>query len=191
MRSLWNNLIPELPAPLRDPAWLSLQRARQIRSVWRPRVRDDRGALHNWRGSRKARFDNRISFGFLVSMTPSWMGRCLTIGGVYALSMIMLESVMWVTVGNEPPQWLAIPMVPWAVLFFWWLSRSAARAMVCNMLRERVCAACQYEMGEIPASEDGCTVCPECGGAWRLPATPGSQPDAVSITSEGSADSHR
>lgn len=30
------------------------------------------------------------------------------------------------------------------------------------------CAACAHPIREIPAEADGCTVCPECGAAWRL-----------------------
>ncbi|MBX3387428.1 MAG: hypothetical protein KF768_12735 [Phycisphaeraceae bacterium] len=30
------------------------------------------------------------------------------------------------------------------------------------------CAACGYSIGDLRSAEDGCTVCPECGGAWRL-----------------------
>jgi hypothetical protein len=29
------------------------------------------------------------------------------------------------------------------------------------------CAACGYEIMDLPPEPDGCTVCPECGGAWR------------------------
>ncbi len=30
-----------------------------------------------------------------------------------------------------------------------------------------VCAVCGYDMKGIPLTEDGCRVCPECGGAWK------------------------
>jgi hypothetical protein len=33
----------------------------------------------------------------------------------------------------------------------------------------RVCASCGYDLRGLPAAPDGCTVCPECAGAWRLP----------------------
>lgn len=33
----------------------------------------------------------------------------------------------------------------------------------------RQCPACEYDIGELKPDPDGCTVCPECGGAWRLP----------------------
>lgn len=32
------------------------------------------------------------------------------------------------------------------------------------------CPACQYSLEAISPTLDGCTICPECGGAWRMPA---------------------
>lgn len=32
----------------------------------------------------------------------------------------------------------------------------------------RVCASCGYLLQDLPLESDGCTVCPECGAAWRL-----------------------
>ena len=32
----------------------------------------------------------------------------------------------------------------------------------------RCCAACAYPLGSVVSDEDGCTVCPECGAAWKL-----------------------
>ena len=31
-----------------------------------------------------------------------------------------------------------------------------------------VCASCRYSLAGCQAEPDGCTVCPECGAAWRL-----------------------
>ena len=30
------------------------------------------------------------------------------------------------------------------------------------------CASCGYNLQKLPAAEDGCTICPECGAAWKL-----------------------
>lgn len=32
------------------------------------------------------------------------------------------------------------------------------------------CPACATDLGNGEPEPDGCTVCPECGAAWRLPA---------------------
>jgi hypothetical protein len=36
-------------------------------------------------------------------------------------------------------------------------------------IQERICPSCLYDLQNLPPQEDGCTVCPECGAAWRLP----------------------
>lgn len=39
------------------------------------------------------------------------------------------------------------------------------------------CPSCDFSLMEITPEADGCKVCPECGGAWRIPAeaiTPGT-----------------
>ncbi len=32
----------------------------------------------------------------------------------------------------------------------------------------RLCPQCLYDLAGSPAEDDGCTVCPECGAAWRF-----------------------
>lgn len=36
-----------------------------------------------------------------------------------------------------------------------------------------VCPVCAYELTDLRPAEDGCVVCPECGGAWRAPRAAG------------------
>jgi hypothetical protein len=38
------------------------------------------------------------------------------------------------------------------------------------LLGEQCCPGCGYRLAELPPDDDGCRVCPECGGAWRLHA---------------------
>lgn len=35
-------------------------------------------------------------------------------------------------------------------------------------LAQKTCASCRYGLAEIEPEADGCTVCPECGGAWKI-----------------------
>jgi hypothetical protein len=49
------------------------------------------------------------------------------------------------------------------------LGRSLRTVARRSCLRLGLCPACGYEIGSLPAATDGCTVCPECGAAWRLP----------------------
>jgi hypothetical protein len=60
---------------------------------------------------------------------------------------------------------------------WWWLGqgqnaqRWSARVRQA-FLDERRCPSCGYSLGDLAAQPDGCTVCPECGAAWRLGAAP-------------------
>jgi hypothetical protein len=42
------------------------------------------------------------------------------------------------------------------------------RLAVAELLRDGLCPACTYEILDLPLAPDRCTVCPECGAAWRL-----------------------
>jgi hypothetical protein len=45
--------------------------------------------------------------------------------------------------------------------------------IVLAFLDERRCPSCGYDLTGCDTAEDGCTVCPECGAAWRIgPAQP-------------------
>ena len=54
---------------------------------------------------------------------------------------------------------------------FWRLTdRIPHASRVDRVLSERrLCVVCGYTLRGVPAQPDGCTVCPECGSAWRLP----------------------
>lgn len=43
-------------------------------------------------------------------------------------------------------------------------------------LRKSVCPHCRFSIAGIPPDPDGCTVCPECGAAWKLPPPPPNNP---------------
>lgn len=38
-----------------------------------------------------------------------------------------------------------------------------------EVIRAHFCPSCSYRLRGVPPEPDGCTVCPECGAAWRLP----------------------
>ncbi len=47
------------------------------------------------------------------------------------------------------------------------LSRNAAAASE-GLLERHLCPSCGYKLTALPIDPDGCTICPECGAAWRL-----------------------
>ena len=56
----------------------------------------------------------------------------------------------------------------WPILR-WSDRRTHRRAMARLAGLPFVCLACGYSLKGIDPDPDGCTVCPECGGAWRRP----------------------
>lgn len=49
---------------------------------------------------------------------------------------------------------------------FWGASADEIAAAMLDCGR---CPSCAYRLAGIPADPDGCTTCPECAAAWRLP----------------------
>ncbi len=72
-------------------------------------------------------------------------------GGVYWVTHILLYSAMLcgLAVGAD----------------------SDPRRNVFIRLHRRQCGACGYNLGDLRPEPDRCTLCPECGAAWKLPAT--------------------
>jgi hypothetical protein len=44
-----------------------------------------------------------------------------------------------------------------------------SRAIIDHLLSKHRCPACAFDLRGLTADPDGCTICPECGAAWRLP----------------------
>lgn len=70
--------------------------------------------------------------------------------------------------------WAAAFVVVMTALMFWVVLPPLRRMMWVSEWKEKYkaigrCPACQYQLADFGPEEDGCTVCPECGGAWRLP----------------------
>jgi hypothetical protein len=52
------------------------------------------------------------------------------------------------------------------------------RAVAAAHAAAGVCHACAYDITGIRPGRDRCVVCPECGHAWRLPASVTGRPNA-------------
>lgn len=87
------------------------------------------------------------------------------------------------------PVLLPIALVPallWDVMRWWpiiflcgigsiagaWIThrthkRNARTAALLHLKKAR-CASCLYPLHDLPLESDGCTICPECGAAWKL-----------------------
>ncbi|MDQ7013006.1 MAG: hypothetical protein Q9O74_03815 [Planctomycetota bacterium] len=99
--------------------------------------------------------------------------------GVLAAAMTLVVVRVW----RDPVSWteqlLVLPFtaLSW-VWFLWWKAccRLTSRRWV-SALRTAtpVCPSCGYELTGVPKASDGCTLCPECGAAWKLGTSPASQ----------------
>lgn len=48
------------------------------------------------------------------------------------------------------------------------LRRELAKLESARAALPPVCPSCRYDLAGLPTEPDGCTVCPECGAAWRF-----------------------
>tara|TARA_A100000171_G_scaffold52340_1_gene70245 strand:- start:1793 stop:2263 length:471 start_codon:yes stop_codon:yes gene_type:complete len=145
------------------------------------RIKDDRGSPIKlcmiWRATRASGFEK----AFLVQRgdtVPFWSSFFL-MGSMFAVAM-----QTWEIVGNLVAGRSAFPLsISWTigifvgqfVLFggamagfmhlYMWRSDNHARNA---MLRAGLCVSCAYRIDDIESETDGCTICPECGGAWRV-----------------------
>jgi hypothetical protein len=66
------------------------------------------------------------------------------------------------------------PSSVWVALFVFWIGTRNVRHQRIGtvMLRHLRCPHCGYDLRMLPTDpEDGATICPECGCAWRLNVT--------------------
>lgn len=64
---------------------------------------------------------------------------------------------------------LLAPILVWLTTFLLICAKIGRDRLVSDLRDRRRCAACFYPLDDCKPEPDGCTVCPECGAAWRLP----------------------
>lgn len=106
--------------------------------------------------------------------------RELLIGGIgAALLTYVLASTILYARGPQKPAMIAWNAVMLAIivmgqLFAWRrrirvFPRGASELQIARaLLAEGRCPSCAYAIGRVEPAMDGCVVCPECAGAWRL-----------------------
>ncbi|MFO0858430.1 MAG: hypothetical protein U0640_13875 [Phycisphaerales bacterium] len=83
-----------------------------------------------------------------------------------AMMSFKLKWPWWAMLLATIPQ-AAMPLI----LSIWFMRRVAGNRIVRLYKRAGFCPSCSYDLrtvDESTDSSDGCTVCPECGAAWRL-----------------------
>lgn len=108
--------------------------------------------------------DDYVDLGELERyiLVPGWLIAFLILRKAYGISMPWLWAPFFV--------WMLIKLALYGILKARMRAGGSENALVRAMLKERHCPSCAYLLKGLPADPaDGCTVCPECGGAWRLP----------------------
>ncbi len=145
-----------LPAEAAGPFLLSQLTIRLAMTWLNPyRGRDDRGALAPMQ---RTAWRRAVEIGPLVLIVPS----VAVIALAYWTSASM--DLLWVGLCG-----IVVGMG----------LRLAAREetwvkLMPRRLDEGRCPVCEYRLDNLAVEEDGCTVCPECGAAWRLAEQPGT-----------------
>ena len=137
-----------------------------LRPMLRPESADDR---FQWKANMTPRQRLIWRSGFLAMMVGGFMPQVL-----------VLINVQWRTYPWLTPQviftYLAA-FAPATVAFLWIFFRLAKNPGIATHRLERgVCGSCCYSIESLPSDPDGCTVCPECGAAWKLPPPPPNNP---------------
>lgn len=65
--------------------------------------------------------------------------------------------------------WLAAALA-WIAIWAWY-HKMLIPELAHAMLRRGQCASCSYPIADLNPTPDGCTICPECGAAWKLNAS--------------------
>ncbi len=62
---------------------------------------------------------------------------------------------------------LVIAPFAWVSRIIWY--RAMSDLIATRLIELQHCPACIADLALLKPAEDGCTICPECGAAWRLP----------------------
>jgi len=98
-------------------------------------------------------------------------GRWIVLVGVVLLTLVWLTAefgpqVIAFTLFSPVSSTLIILISLTGVAIVNWL-RERADALKRSHIRAGHCPSCSYAIAAVEPSADGCTVCPECGSAWR------------------------
>lgn len=108
--------------------------------------------------SRKVLIPSLLGFGAIVVWGILWIFISPRLSPMIPLSPIVKGALQGL-----------IPFIPFP-LVMWFVIRAGRAQIVRLVASHGYCPSCGYALADIPAADDGCTVCPECGSAWRINA---------------------
>lgn len=107
-----------------------------------------------WMGVEGAVVALVIGVGLFLAPGPGWASQ--------TLAMVMrLGGTLLITLGL---------VVLVSVVIVRWRGESIGEPLMRARAERGRCRGCAFELEGLPAEEDGCVVCPECGAAWRKEA---------------------
>lgn len=123
--------------------------------------------------------DGKAFHACIAGLTSLWARLCLAVSagglilGGLSIGLHTLCNVVGWYAGEQVFTLLIIAgflfflpsLIVFGSLYEWLRQRKRAEALV----RFARCGACGYPLGGHEAESDGCTVCPECSAAWRVP----------------------
>lgn len=131
---------------------------------------DNRGSLVELRSGKQISKADRELTRKMVNEKFQWrilkrVGRDFLI--MLAITVVCtLASSFLPTPYNRALSWTCLGIV--MIAFYFFLQKTYLRFECAALLCTRHCGGCGYDLRQLPAEDDGCTVCPECGAAWRL-----------------------
>ncbi|HLP82761.1 MAG TPA: zinc ribbon domain-containing protein [Phycisphaerales bacterium] len=170
-----------LHAPVRN----SVTRERELDYVvTTSRIRPDKSVLEAWGKAQARKMFTFAAVHFVLYITmfagPMLVGKTpFSYRGSNSLSLALTDRLLGAGKNRELVHglihygYLAVLVGSSVIMLGPMISMSvrAAPGPYCyRRLLLRRCPSCDFSLMEITAEADGCTVCPECGAAWRIPA---------------------
>ena len=138
-------------------------------------VVDDRGVRQRFRRRVWLRKPQSVRAKFDVArkrFTREMVAWGLTVGGALFCASVV-DHLFVTTQAPKHVFWLAgsaLIGLAFLVAIPLWLGFIGMRVIRLAYLLAPVCYVCNYDLANLNACDDGCTVCPECGAAWKLGA---------------------
>lgn len=138
---------------------INLENPKQMFPWWAEvPARDQRRIVNHVPGLSFRRW-GKIAFLVVGTLMPVWAAAT-----VWHNTMSPLSRTKFFPFG---PLLMVIPALL-AQMPLWVAKPASIRQAVDGFLAHRMCPACAHALESLPVAADGCTVCPECGSAWRV-----------------------
>ncbi|HYE61737.1 MAG TPA: hypothetical protein VD997_07050 [Phycisphaerales bacterium] len=85
----------------------------------------------------------------VATLAASWLRPIIGVDWAFAVTLVVM--LAWFATAGQ-----------------WIWRRTSAEPLSAELVRRGCCASCGYNLWDLVPEPDGCRVCPECGGAWRV-----------------------